>query len=736
MSFLYPLLLGGLAAAAAPVLLHLLLRQQPKLIKFPAFRFLVQNQRTNQRKLRVRNWLLLAARMLLIIIVCLALSRPTVFSERLNLVGERPTAVVLLFDNSMSMDYRAGGKSSLEMAVQKAQELINELPDGSPIAILDSAEPGGSWYRSAAQAGERLRELKARPANGPLTSRLGEAFRLFNELDGADDNKDATLPRFLYLFTDRAAASWDATRQKELEILRESQGKLVTSLLIDVGPEHPVDVAVLAVDQTPRSLAAQQRVQLRAAVRTEGADCDTELVCKIDEEASPEHKLVRLKSGQSQTITFERNRLEPGWHQAVISLATADALMANNSVYVTFEIRAGRKVLIVADQPSDAQILKLALESTGEFQCDIRSPTEAAELTAGTLQGYRCACMLNVTHPTPLLWQQLQQFVKDGGGLAIMPGGTQMITSAYGDTAEANLLMPGKLEQLIRAPAGKPVSWREIPTSHGMLAPFREFSKQLRIDFERYPPTVNRYWEVKPAETNSFTLVTYADDKSRPALLERTFDPKLLRGRVLLFTTPMDLSHIDSGEAWNDYVKTSFYLVLSSVTVGYLSGDADERSLNFRSGQPVPVPLPATGRYSNYLLSGPGLVGDQEMVRRPEAQNEVVLTQPVTPGNYVLLGGQGEKVARFSVNLPPEESQWDKVPAEQIEAVLGPKSVLPVDREHNLRETLQKHWSQPLELFPGLMILALFLLAIENLISNRFYSQQKASVAPEVREAA
>ncbi len=31
--------------------------------------------------------------------------------------------------------------------------------------------------------------------------------------------------------------------------------------------------------------------------------------------------------------------------------------------------------------------------------------------------------------------------------------------------------------------------------------------------------------------------------------------------------------------------------------------------------------------------------------------------------------------------------------------------------------------NQPLELFPGLIILALFLLAIENLLSNRFYNR-------------
>ncbi len=642
MSFLYPLLLGGLAAAAAPVLLHLLLKQQPKLVKFPAFRFLAQNQRTNRRKLRLRNLLLLLARVLLIVLVCLALSRPTVFSERLNLVGERPAAVVLLFDNSVSMEYRSGGKSSLELAVQKAKELIDDLPDGSPIAIIDSGTPGGTWFQSATLAREHLRSLKVIPANGPLTSRLSEAYRLFTELDTGEENKEATLPRFLYLFTDRTAASWDATRQHELEALRENLGKGVTSLLIDVGPESPVDVAVLAVDQAPRSLVTQHRLQLRAAVRAQGADCDTELICKIDGEAAGEHKLVRLKAGQSQVITFERNRLTPGWHQAVISLATSDSFPANDAVFATFEIRAGRRVLIIVDNARDAEILKLALESTEEFQCDVRTPIEVAGQRPQDLMAYRCICLLNVAKPPALLWQLLEQFVKEGGGLAVMPGGTQLVTSAYADTREANLLMPGKLVRIIKSPNAKGAVSRDLPSTHGLFAPFREFNRQMGVDFERFPPASSALLGRAACRDQQLCRreLCRRQETASPARTDfRSAFAPWQGGPLYHRHGHQPPRH---GRGLERLRETSFYLVLSSVSVGYLSGDAEERMLNFRCGQPVSVPLPAKARYSTYLLEGPGLNKDQAVVRRPDNQNEVVLTQAVTPGNYLLLGGQGE----------------------------------------------------------------------------------------------
>src|SRR5437879_10228456 len=100
MTFIYPVLLSGLVLLGVPILLHLIMRQKPKHLLFPALRFLVQKHRTNQRKLQLRHLLLLAMRMLLIAAACLALAPPEIFSERLNLSVERPIAALLLHDAS------------------------------------------------------------------------------------------------------------------------------------------------------------------------------------------------------------------------------------------------------------------------------------------------------------------------------------------------------------------------------------------------------------------------------------------------------------------------------------------------------------------------------------------------------------------------------------------------------------------------------------------------------------
>src|SRR5262249_16911764 len=93
----------------------------------------------------------------------------------------------------------------------------------------------------------------------------------------------------------------------------------------------------------------------------------------------------------------------------------------------------------------------------------------------------------------------------------------------------------------------------------------------------------------------------------------------------------------------------------------------------------------------------------------------------VAPGVFVVKDSHNNRTAQFSVNVSPEESQLSRVPAEKVEALFGEGSVLPVEKRTNLRDALQNRWGQPVELLPWLMILVLLVLAVENLLANKFY---------------
>src|SRR3954465_13368052 len=98
-------LAAGTALAALPVILHLFMKQTPKHVIFPALRLIKERQKRSRKKLRVKNWLLLLARMALLALMALALARPGIDARASLGTGDSPTAIAFVFDTSLSMGY-------------------------------------------------------------------------------------------------------------------------------------------------------------------------------------------------------------------------------------------------------------------------------------------------------------------------------------------------------------------------------------------------------------------------------------------------------------------------------------------------------------------------------------------------------------------------------------------------------------------------------------------------------
>jgi len=67
----------------------------------------------------------------------------------------------------------------------------------------------------------------------------------------------------------------------------------------------------------------------------------------------------------------------------------------------------------------------------------------------------------------------------------------------------------------------------------------------------------------------------------------------------------------------------------------------------------------------------------------------------------------------------------DASPQKQPSAT-EPVIISPADKKRNLDEILSGRFTQPIELFPFLMILLLLVLAGENLLANKFYRRKRA----------
>lgn len=179
MTFLHPLALLGLAAAAIPALLHLLQRRTPPELDFPPLRYLAAAERASARRLKLRHLLLLILRTALVVGLVLAAARPLVPARGGGAHG--PTAVVVILDNSASSGAVSEGRQVLDRLRVVAHTALARsgpadrawliLADGVPrgggrnalLAAVDSARPDGPRLDLVAAVGRASRLVDAEP---------------------------------------------------------------------------------------------------------------------------------------------------------------------------------------------------------------------------------------------------------------------------------------------------------------------------------------------------------------------------------------------------------------------------------------------------------------------------------------------------------------------------------------------------------------------------------------------
>jgi hypothetical protein len=167
--FLNPALLVGLALAGLPPLLHLLGRRQPPTVPFPAVRYLTAAEREHSRKLKLRNLLLMALRMAVIVCIALAAARPVVPWSAGS--SHPPAAVAVILDNSLSSGAIVEGRPVLDGLRQRARAVAARLSPDDQLWVVTA--DGIPQMLVPAQLAPLLDTL----ADQPIRLDLGDAVR-------------------------------------------------------------------------------------------------------------------------------------------------------------------------------------------------------------------------------------------------------------------------------------------------------------------------------------------------------------------------------------------------------------------------------------------------------------------------------------------------------------------------------------------------------------------------------
>src|SRR5204863_2262623 len=140
MTFLQPIILWGLPLVLLPVIIHLLNRMRHRPQPWAAMRFLVSATRSSVSNARLKQWLILALRVLAVLMLVLFLSRPLAGGWLGWALSPAPDAILLLLDRSASMETRVAGSAATkrEEALRALSKAVEEFQESSHVILMDS----------------------------------------------------------------------------------------------------------------------------------------------------------------------------------------------------------------------------------------------------------------------------------------------------------------------------------------------------------------------------------------------------------------------------------------------------------------------------------------------------------------------------------------------------------------------------------------------------------------------
>lgn len=603
--FVNPLLVAGVAAAALPLLIHLLNRQRHKPVRWAAMRFVLAAYKKTRRRVELENLLLLLLRMGAVALLALALARPfTGRDSPLAALTDTRRDVVIVLDASASMGQREGVESVFERARERARTLARELTGahGDRLRlVLAGGHPRLLSWTTPEQALSLLETVDT-PTGEPLdlAGALSEVLRLAQETQSG-----GTTSLEVHLLTDmqrraflpyEGAGAGEEPRSRALDEVLDGLGRLSVKVLVEDlcgGERVPPNLSVEGVRALGEIYAAGLPSEIAVGIANHGAQArpGVRVALSVDGERRPS-QVLDLEPRSSGEAVFSVTFAHSGEHLVVASIET-DRLAADNERAQVFEVPDALRVLLVDGQPSgvidedEVGLLRAVLDPPGDdssaggsgpapFQPSVVHAEELGT-TDLSLANYDAVWIANLDRVTQNVAERLEHFVA-AGGLLVVSCGDALDVGAWNQRlykADGDCLLPAELGRKLEVPVRSEAHWRvaSFDAEHPALSFFAD--ERFKLLLTEAP--VYALLGTQPLPRSR--VLARLDDPAQSALLvERPY----LRGRVILWTTSVD-------NAWTRIPDSPATLVPLVHELLRYGARAEPQRRNLAPGEPLEV---------------------------------------------------------------------------------------------------------------------------------------------------
>ena len=682
MSFLYPLLLAGIAAVSLPIMLHMIRRHTSRRVPFSTLMFLRPTAPRLKNRRRLEHLPLLILRCLILCLLALAFARP--FLARPVLKDQTPIGrrLAILVDTSASM--RRSGM--WDQALAEVRKTLNEVAPIDRVCLMtfdDDTRTLVGFEQWASIAPDRrvpiaLQQVSEQSPGWARTA-LGQALVAAAEAiedDEVNEENRTGAQRQIVLISDlqrgsniEALQAYEWPEQAKLTVKSiSSRGTTNATLqrMTDRNRSTSIDgnePARIRVSNSPD--ATGERFQLRWA--DEGRPVD-----------------VYVPPGRSVVISAPAGT-QAGTRQQL--LLTGDDHDFDNTLYVAPSVRQPINIVYLGDDdpnnPKDMLFyVRRAFEVDGPLAAQVSHHTNGRSIGLENIETANLVIVTGVVRAQTVA--SLRPYVESGRTILLVMKSDEIATTLSGLTGVPDVEVP-------EANVDRYAMLARIEFDHPLLVPFADprfadftrihFWKHRRVDLGRVP--------------GARVLAEF--DSGDPAW----FEVPVGRGTLLVWTCGWHPT--DSDLALSSKFAPLLYSILE-----YGGTPADHQG-QYAVGDAIPVPI--------RTISG----ANERRVRKPDGStvtlepDQETFTETDLPGVYVAESATDTR--QFAINVPAAESRTDPIPIEEIErlgVVIGP-AVDPT-RARSERAMAQSSFSEmesQQKLWRWVIIAALVMLLVE-----------------------
>lgn len=691
MVFLNPAILLGLLAASVPVLIHLLNLRKLEKIEFSTLAFLKELQKTKIRRIKLKQWILLALRVLIILFLVMAFARPALESVSPGGVSSAAkTSAVFIIDNSFSMSVIDENGSLINQAKQIAKNLLNEFQEGDEISIIPLTIVGESENKPTTNIilAERLvDEIKLSQVYTPFEKKLQLANNVLRE--SSNYNKE------VFVISDlQSNLIIDDNETGDDSLLIFPENTKIYSMKLNRSAIRNIAVTKLQVNN--QIFEKGKPVSFNAVISNYSNVSIENVVSSLfinGQRAA--QKSISLQPNQSTQVGFETTLTGSGLLEIFVELEDDDILQDNRR-FMSLLIPEKIKVLLLADNLADLDYIGAIFTNVlgNSFEVDQNLLTR---ISAINLQTYNVVLISGSESLNNN--KSLVDYLSLGGKIMLFPGNNSTLNGFKSLCTLLDIPMP---TMLVDNPENSELysSIDKTDFDHPVFSNI--FERNSKKQFQS--PTVNKYFNIS-AEAKGTRIISLLDGTS----FMSEFSVK--NGSVILFNVAPVLT-------WSDFPIKGIFAPLVTNSVLYLTSKTNE-NVDYITGDILSIRT-ANKTINQLKIVHPDLSGeflDYDPVRN---LNFMPYTKSFLPGVYKVFSAN-EIIDVLCVNVNPIESETEYIEYRDFENYLFKKGfkgeVIEIMQGDNFAEKISQA-RFGMELWKHFLIAALFLSLIEMFIAR------------------